>query len=395
MMNLATPAAPATTATASTTTSDAAVEPDHEFLACLEAHVARLGAELAGDDADQMELALDDTSAEDDTEPAGDHPTHLLTAMAAMLGAETTPTVVAGSTSVASPMLDGGDARPTTPEMPAAPVEETVATASTVGTNTVDTGRATPLVAATGTDAPATTAAAGGTRPATSGTSATTATSATDVPDVAATPTPADADPDSVPSTRPADGDGPVTTVRPTVDARPAATVVPVAPAPTAAPSVDAAAPVEAAGDPTPSAPVEDPWEQLANVVRPLRTAPDGTQRLSLQLRPAELGTVHLEVSLDDGVLSVRAVAETAATRELLAASFPELRAELTRSGLSLGTVDVGPDTSGGDSAAHGDGDRPATPAASDPTGSGNAPTPTTSTPPSTSAAPGRLDLVI
>lgn len=93
----------------------------------------------------------------------------------------------------------------------------------------------------------------------------------------------------------------------------------------------------------------ESPWEQLATVVRPLRQMADGTHRLSLQLRPAELGAVHLEVALEDGRLSLRATAENLATRDVLAASLPDLRAALARSGIDLGSLDVGDQTFGAD----------------------------------------------
>jgi flagellar hook-length control protein FliK len=96
----------------------------------------------------------------------------------------------------------------------------------------------------------------------------------------------------------------------------------------------------------------DSPWQQLASVVRPLRQLPDGSHRLSLQLRPAELGAVHLEVALEDGRLSLRALAENVTTREVLTASLPELRAELARSGIDLGSLDVGDHTFGAGSDA-------------------------------------------
>ena len=95
----------------------------------------------------------------------------------------------------------------------------------------------------------------------------------------------------------------------------------------------------------------DDPWQQVARVVRPLRQLADGTHRIALQLRPAELGSVHLEVALEDGRLSMRAVTDTVAARDALAAALPELRGELTRSGIDLGSLDVGDETTSGDSA--------------------------------------------
>jgi hypothetical protein len=134
-------------------------------------------------------------------------------------------------------------------------------------------------------------------------------------------------------------------------------------PAATATATATAAATATATAEPTPSMPSvsgqtaaatltadgDNPWEQLANVVRPLRQLPDGSHRIALQLRPAELGVVHLEVAFEDGRLSLRAVAENLATREVLAAALPELRAELSKSGIDLGSLDVGDQTFGAD----------------------------------------------
>lgn len=149
---------------------------------------------------------------------------------------------------------------------------------------------------------------------------------------------------------------------------------------------------------PGPAAPTDaDPWEQVATVVRPLRTAPDGTHRLSLQLRPAELGTVHLEVAVNDGRLSVRAVADNLVSRDALVAALPELRAELTGSGIDLGSVDVGERTGQG-SADPRDQDRPGA-ARTGGRSAGGSPVPGAATPlEPTSTVPagtGRLDLAL
>jgi hypothetical protein len=83
-------------------------------------------------------------------------------------------------------------------------------------------------------------------------------------------------------------------------------------------------------------------WEQLADVIRPLRLQGDGSHRVSLRLHPAELGTVHLELRMRDGVLSLRALTDVPMSREVLQQALPELREELGRSGLDLGEIDVG-----------------------------------------------------
>jgi flagellar hook-length control protein FliK len=126
-------------------------------------------------------------------------------------------------------------------------------------------------------------------------------------------------------------------------------------------PDAAAAPSSAAAADPTASANATartEAWEQVATVVRPLRLAADGSHRLALQLRPDELGTVHLEVALRDGRLSVHAVTDTAAGRDVLAQSLPQLRASLTSSGIELGSLDVSTGEPGADGSTRDPADR-------------------------------------
>ncbi|MFP4512296.1 MAG: flagellar hook-length control protein FliK, partial [Acidimicrobiales bacterium] len=143
--------------------------------------------------------------------------------------------------------------------------------------------------------------------------------------------------------------------VRATADtAAPSApTAEPDAPAPSRAPTTVADAMFDADLE---SLEGDDPWQQVARVVRPLRQLADGSQRIALQLRPAELGSVHLEVALEDGGLNMRAVTETVAARDALVGALPELRAELARSGIGVGSLEVGEDTMAGDAAGNGPG---------------------------------------
>jgi len=85
--------------------------------------------------------------------------------------------------------------------------------------------------------------------------------------------------------------------------------------------------------------------EQVVEVVRPLHQLADGTHRLSLRLRPDELGAVTIEVALHHGTMSVHLVGETAAARDALAAGLADLRAELERAGVRTGWLDVGAQT--------------------------------------------------
>ena len=139
----------------------------------------------------------------------------------------------------------------------------------------------------------------------------------------------------------------------------------------------------------------DDPWMQVARALRPLHQMADGSHRIALQLRPAELGAVHLEVTLDDGRLSVRALVESAATREVLAAALPDLRDELTTAGIDLDSVDLGDRRTDSDGSSPGhqpdQAGRSGRLAVVD--GDAAAPGSTTADPAPTTVASGRLDL--
>jgi flagellar hook-length control protein FliK len=93
-------------------------------------------------------------------------------------------------------------------------------------------------------------------------------------------------------------------------------------------------------------APDVSAWQQVAGAVRPLRLA-DGSHQVNLQLHPAELGSVHVEVALREGRISLHLVAETAAARQALQQSLPELRADLEAAGLRTDALQVGAQASG------------------------------------------------
>jgi flagellar hook-length control protein FliK len=88
---------------------------------------------------------------------------------------------------------------------------------------------------------------------------------------------------------------------------------------------------------PQPSVPT-----QIAGLVAPLRTAADGNYTVSLQLHPAELGPVSVQVSVDQGVLSVQMYADHPQAHDALRASLSDLRGQLQAAGIQTGTVDVG-----------------------------------------------------
>lgn len=99
---------------------------------------------------------------------------------------------------------------------------------------------------------------------------------------------------------------------------------------------VAATAASPAARTPAPSLP-----DQLVEVIGPLRQAPDGTHRLSVHLRPDELGEVLVDVRVRGNEVNLTIRAELAGTADLLRDAVGELRAELETAGFRSGDVDV------------------------------------------------------
>jgi hypothetical protein len=77
-------------------------------------------------------------------------------------------------------------------------------------------------------------------------------------------------------------------------------------------------------------------------VVAPLRHRGDGTHELTLELRPAQLGTIRAEVTLDQGTVHLSLHADDDSTTRLLRQSVPELRLALEEVGLAAGRFGVG-----------------------------------------------------
>jgi flagellar hook-length control protein FliK len=80
---------------------------------------------------------------------------------------------------------------------------------------------------------------------------------------------------------------------------------------------------------------------QLVSVVAPLRTQPDGSYRLTVDLHPAELGRVQLEVHVEHGVVNVHLQADHASTSALLRDGLHDLRDRLQAAGVRAGGVVV------------------------------------------------------
>lgn len=91
----------------------------------------------------------------------------------------------------------------------------------------------------------------------------------------------------------------------------------------------------------TVDAPVLDPAWQTAVGERVVWMAARGVHGAELRLNPAELGPMQLQVSVDDGRVSVSITALQAATRDALEAALPRLRELLAENGMDLAGADV------------------------------------------------------
>lgn len=118
------------------------------------------------------------------------------------------------------------------------------------------------------------------------------------------------------------------------------ATAVPVtSPAQAAAPASGAD---RSLADPGHTADHEPLPSQLATALAPVARQADGSYQLSIRLQPEQLGTVHVDLHVDNGTLNVSLHAEGDTTRDLLRQNLPQLRAQLAGTGLSTGQFDVG-----------------------------------------------------
>ena len=147
-------------------------------------------------------------------------------------------------------------------------------------------------------------------------------------------------------------------------EATPPADVLPpetaAAPAP-AAPVAGAEAGVAAApaadlrsaapAGPAPAAPPPPPPPaQVAQLLSPVLTGPDGTYSLTLQLYPEELGAVQVEVLLRGGEIRLAMHAPDEAAQAALRSALPDLRADLQAGGLSATSLSVDDGRSGSSS---------------------------------------------
>lgn len=78
--------------------------------------------------------------------------------------------------------------------------------------------------------------------------------------------------------------------------------------------------------------------QQLQRMVR------DGQWQANINLNPARLGQIRINMTMEDGVLTTQLLSANQGVRELLEGGMPRLRELLEESGLQLGQFDVGSD---------------------------------------------------
>ena len=87
---------------------------------------------------------------------------------------------------------------------------------------------------------------------------------------------------------------------------------------------------------PVPAAPegaTAPPAQQVLAVLSPILRTSDGTHRISLELQPAELGSIQATVTVSAGKVTVELHADNAATRQAIGSALPDLRHQLGSGG--------------------------------------------------------------
>jgi flagellar hook-length control protein FliK len=88
--------------------------------------------------------------------------------------------------------------------------------------------------------------------------------------------------------------------------------------------------------------------EQIVSAVVPLHGRGDGRHEVTLELRPEDLGTIRVEVSVEHQTVHLTLHAAEPATGRLLSAALADLRSALADAGLQAGHVAVSPDGGSG-----------------------------------------------
>jgi flagellar hook-length control protein FliK len=84
-----------------------------------------------------------------------------------------------------------------------------------------------------------------------------------------------------------------------------------------------------------------DPAQLVERVATSLREAHDSGRQLTVRLSPPELGTLQIDVSSRDGVISARLEAQTETARQTLTDHLPRLREALAHLGATVERIDV------------------------------------------------------
>lgn len=89
---------------------------------------------------------------------------------------------------------------------------------------------------------------------------------------------------------------------------------------------------------------------QLVRTIAPLRQAPDGTQSVTISLHPADLGAVHVAMTLQDGHTLIRISAATSEGASAIRSSLQELETKLSEDGANTTVILEGQTTTAGNS---------------------------------------------
>jgi flagellar hook-length control protein FliK len=87
---------------------------------------------------------------------------------------------------------------------------------------------------------------------------------------------------------------------------------------------------------------VPDPQPALTSALARLHVSANGTQQLTVQLHPAELGAVNVTATIDNGTLNVTVACADQAARAAVTAALPSLHHQLSTAGFTGVDVNFG-----------------------------------------------------
>ena len=122
----------------------------------------------------------------------------------------------------------------------------------------------------------------------------------------------------------------------PSVAASPEAAIFAAAPA-----ALQVHASLFTGGQPAGNNPGINPAQIIEQVAYALQVSHTGGQEMQLQLSPPDLGSLQINVSVHDGVLSVRLEAQSPTTQQILVDNLSQLKNSLTQQGVAFDRIDV------------------------------------------------------